>query len=201
MNNKILTALVAVLLVAVIALFVMHFTCGKAACHKQGNTAVATQGSDFSIAYINSDSLLLHYELYKKLKAEMEDKQSRAEKQYEAQMRDLEKDAYEYQNKAQKGLLTRTEMLETEQGLQARQQQLQQFEQKLTADLQKEEQSRNQMINDSIKAVIKEFNADKKYRMILNNGFGSTVVDADSTLNITDTILVLINERYKKYAK
>lgn len=202
MNNKILTIAVAVLAVAVAGIFVMHFACGRAACGKKTSAAeIATPTGSISIAYINSDSLLIHYELYKKLKAEMEEKQTRAEKQLEMQMRDFERDAMDYQNKAQKGLMTRSEMLEKEQGLQARQQQLQQFEQKLNLDLQKEEQQRNAMINDSIKVVIKEFNADKKYKMILNNAFGSTVIDADSTLNITDTILVLINERYKKHAK
>lgn len=202
MNNKSLTIAVAILALAVIGMLVMQFTCGRAACNKKTTAAeVNVSTSGLNIAYINSDSLLIHYELYKKFKAEMEEKQSRAEKQLEIQMRDFEKDAMDYQNKAQKGLMTRTEMLEKEQGLQARQQQLQQFEQKLNLDLQKEEQQRNAMINDSIKVVIKEFNADKQYKLILNNAFGSTVIDADSVLNITDTILVLINERYKKHNK
>lgn len=69
MNNKTLTIAVVVLAIAVAGIFVMHFTCGRAACSKKTTAAeVSVQTGGISIAYINSDSLLIHYELYKKTK-------------------------------------------------------------------------------------------------------------------------------------
>ena len=40
---------------------------------------------------------------------------------------------------------------------------------------------------------MREINADKKYRMIVN---ASALIDADTTLNITSIVLAKVNELY-----
>jgi len=62
--------------------------------------------------------------------------------------------------------------------------------------MRKEEQMQKR-IYDSIQVVLNDFNADKRFRLILNNAFGNSLLSADNALNITDTILVLLNDKHK----
>ena len=50
-------------------------------------------------------------------------------------------------------------------------------------------------IYDSIQLVLKQYNANGRYRMIMNNAFGNSLLNADGVDNITDSITVILNSR------
>jgi outer membrane protein len=59
--------------------------------------------------------------------------------------------------------------------------------------LQEEELVLNNRIAELINNAVKEINADKRYKMIVNAG---SLLDADESLNITEIVLAKVNELY-----
>ena len=55
--------------------------------------------------------------------------------------------------------------------------------------------SQNKVI-DYIMQYLKEYNKDKKYEYILSYSFGGGVLYADNQLDITNKVLVGINQKY-----
>ena len=51
---------------------------------------------------------------------------------------------------------------------------------------------------DAIKTFLDKYNEDKKYAMILTNQGGAPVITGDPALDITDDVLVKLNEEYIK---
>ena len=120
----------------------------------------------------------------------------------------LQNEAVKLQQDYEKGLITTLnaqkkgeELAEKEQSIQSRLNTLQTSAQKEGEELAKEEQAlaEEQMVimnrfNALMEKAIKEINADKRYKMIVD---GMTVIDADPTLNITDLVLKKVDELYE----
>ena len=98
-----------VLIVAVAALFVLHFTGrGKASqIQTAGSESVTATKGD--IVYINLDTLINQYDMYNDLRSELQGKLSAIENDINKQGRALENDIKSFQEKMQKGLLTRSQ--------------------------------------------------------------------------------------------
>ena len=74
------------------------------------------------IAYIDIDSLIGAYDLYHELRSAYEIKSGKIEKELTAKSRSFEKDVLEFQEKVEKGLITRAQAATMEQTLQVKQQ-------------------------------------------------------------------------------
>lgn len=185
---------------AIALLYVLHFKSKSSCCSAPANTIAAPafapdSSGKFPVAYVNLDSLLLNYRYYNKLKAEHEAKYKASEGRLRGQAEALQQDVAQYQGRAQNGTLTRAEMQSKETELQSRQQQLMQLEQQLTQELDLKEQQMQKQIYDSIQQVLKLYNANGRYRMIMNNAFGNSLLNADGVDNITDTVTAILNQR------
>ena len=148
------------------------------------------------IAYVNIDSLVSAYDLYFDLRTEYEKKVKKEDDNLTAKGRNLEKQVLDYQDKAQKGLMTRSQMAETEQKLQQQQESFMRQRETVMRDLAEEEQVLMKRILYNIDEFLKEFNADYRYGMILSTAGGSPVLHADPQLDITSVVLKTLNERY-----
>jgi outer membrane protein len=158
------------------------------------------QSANGKIVYVNIDTLLNNYELYKEMKAQMQAKSKRSEAEFAARQNTFQKAAADYQNKAQKGLITSTQAQETEQRLMQEQQNLMQLRDRLTQELASEEQKLNKDLIESIQKYLKEFNKDGRYEYILSNSYAGSLLYANDSLNITSMVLKGLNEQYKKKA-
>lgn len=199
MKNNLLVILNIVLLVAVLVLFIDRFSGGsdknKPTGSAENTSTVQTTAGD--IVYVNVDSLLNGYDLYNELRTQLLKKQQQSESNLTSRSKQLERKMLEYQNKAQKGLMLRTEMEQTEKSLMQEQQSLIQLKDQLSMSLMEDEQAMNKQIYDSIQSVLKSYNKDyTKHVLILNNTMGSTILHSDPGRNITDTIMSLINLNY-----
>jgi outer membrane protein len=103
----------------------------------------------------------------------------------------------DYQNKVQKGLVTRREAAELEQQLMGEQQSLLQLRDQLTLQLQEEEQVSNRKLINAIMEYLKEYNSELNYQFIFSNSFGDNVLFANDQLDITYTVLPGLNEKYR----
>ena len=189
----------AVLIVAVGVLFYLHFSSEKPSVGEQPPTAGPNaQSSGMAIVYINIDSLLNNYEYFHDMQDEFADKQSELEAELNLRSRQYESSALDFQNKVQKGLVTRREAAELEQQLLQEQQSLLQLRDELTLQLAEEEQVRNRRLINKIMEYLVEYNKDYNYQFIFSNSFGDNVLFANKKLDITKSVLGGINEEYRK---
>ena len=92
--------------------------------------------------------------------------------------------------------MTRSQMAQTEEQLQAKMQSYEQSSQKTLAELDEEQQVMTNQVIYSIMNYIKEYNSNLRYKMILSTTGSGPVLDADPALNITSEILDGLNQRY-----
>ena len=99
----------------------------------------------------------------------------------------------DYQDKIQKGLVTRSQAQSIEENLNKKQQSFMQHRDQVMSELAEEEQVMLNRIHYSITEYLKEFNSDYRYKMILSS---STVLNADPSLDLTQIILEGLNKKY-----
>lgn len=153
---------------------------------------------EFPVAYIILDSLMHNYLYYKKIETQYQNlvKQEDAKLQQQGAM--FQQEVEQLQSHVQSGLITNKDATAKEQELQMKQQQLMQLQESKQNELANKEQALMKELRDSVEAVIKYYNRDNKYEIVLNNVFNSNVLYAKEHLNITDTILQIMNVRYTK---
>lgn len=153
---------------------------------------------EFPVAYIILDSLMHNYLYYKKIENQYQNivKQEDAKLQQQGAM--FQQEVEQLQTHVQRGLITNKDAAAKEQELQMKQQQLLQLQESKQNELANKEQALMKELRDSVEAVIKYYNRDNKYEIVLNNVFNSNVLYAKDHLNITDTILQIMNVRYTK---
>ncbi len=149
-----------------------------------------------SIAYFNIDSLVSNYDLYKELSTDFQQKSEKAEKDLSARGRTLERDMLNYQEKVQKGLVTRLQAQELEEQITKKQQSFIQQRDQLLGQLEEEEAVMLNRIQYGISEFLKEFNKDNRYGMILSTNTGGPVMIADPSLDITRELIAGINRYY-----
>lgn len=149
-----------------------------------------------AIAFIRMDTLMTSYGMYIDMSDEFGTKQKKAEADLNGRGRALEREAAEFQEKVQKGLLTRFQATSMEENLQKKQQGIMAYHDRVMGELAQQEQEMTSKISASILEYVKEYNVDKKYSMILTTNGGSPVLVADPNLDITSEILTELNKRY-----
>ena len=194
--KKLSIALFTVLFLALALLYILHFTGNKKAVsvdQKVQPAAISSEG----IAFVNIDSVIMHFDMFFDRREELMAKQKKAEAELNSKGTKYEKDAKDFQEKVTKGLVTRATAAEMEQGLLQQQQALVTLRDNLQSNLLEEEQVMNRQIVDYITTYLEENKSDFNYQYILGKSFGSVVLYGDSALDITKRVTEAINIKYK----
>jgi outer membrane protein len=198
--KKLSEALFVVLFLAVAGLYFLHFSGNSKSKKSQpsGNSSLSTaQG----IAYINIDSVIFKFDMFLDRRNDLMSKQKSAEAEMNSKGTQYQKDVKDYQDKANKGLITRATAAQIEQSLGQQQQELVSLRDKLQSNLVEEEQVMNRQILEYITKFLEENRADYNYQYILGKSFGSVVLYGDNGLDITSKVLDAINRKYKTEKK
>ncbi len=150
------------------------------------------------IAYVEIDSIILNFDMYFDLRENLIQKQQSSEAELNTKGRQYESGARDYEEKVRKGLVTRATAAQMEQQLLQQQQNLLNLRDELEGQLMEEEQVMNRKILDYIYDFLEEFSDDNNYDYILAKSFGSPVMYANDSLNITDEVLKGVNYKYRK---
>jgi outer membrane protein len=194
--KKLSVVLYVVLFLAVAGLYLMHFSRDKKTkiSESTGKTVTTTaQG----IAYVNIDSVIFKFEMFSDKRNDLMAKQKSAEAELTSKGSQYEKGAKDYQDKVNKGLVTRATAAQIEQSLVQQQQELVSLRDKLQSNLAEEEQVMNRQILDYITKFLEENRTEYNYQYILGKSFGSVVLYGDNALDITPRVLDAINKKYK----
>lgn len=154
-----------------------------------------------AIVYFNLDRVLEEYDMANDLRSVVETKVSSIQQEINRRGSKLEKDVKAFQDKIDKGLLTRSVAEVQSQKLQQQQNSFQQYAAQKQQEMAEEQQVMLNQIADAIKSFLDEYNADKKYAMIISTQgavLPAPVAAADPELDITDDILEGLNAAYVK---
>ncbi len=197
--KKLSVVLFTILFLAVAALYVLHFIgTGK---DKSNKTGVENEAVPSSIAYVNIDTIVFKFKMFEDRKAELLEKQKKAEAELNSKGSKYERGVKDYQEKVNKGLVTRATAAEMEQALLQQQQDLVNLRDKLQSDLMEEDQVMNRQILEYITTFLEENKAEYNYQYILGKSFGSVVLYGNSANDITQKVLDALNAKYKAEKK
>lgn len=174
-----------------------------------GNSAPASSASAESspavqsgaIVYFNMDRLISEYDMANDLRSVVETKVNSINQEVTRRGSKLEKDIKAFQDKINKGLLTQSVAESQNQKLIQQQNSFQTYAAQKQQEIAEEQQVMMNQIADAINTYISEFNADKKYSLILatqGDIISVPVVAGAAELDITDTLLEGLNAAYVK---
>ena len=168
----------------------------NAADNAQTDEVAAAAGS---IVYFNLDTILRDYGRANELRSVVETKVNSINQEVTRRRNKLEKDINAFSDKLNKGLLTQSVAQTQNQKLIEQQQSFENYAAQKQQEILEEQQVMMNQLADAINNYIQEFNAEKKYAMIIatqGDILAAPVVAGDPELDITDTLLEGLNAAY-----
>ncbi|MBL4653978.1 MAG: OmpH family outer membrane protein [Flavobacteriales bacterium] len=197
-----------ILSIAVATLFYLHFSEkkieneAKEAVQESSVTASQYQHKG-TIAYVNSDTLWVKYQLIVDLQNELADKQRQQENYLSNKGRKLEEDAYLFQQQASQMtepqlILNQNKLQQQQTELQTRQQKLLEEQQRIEKKLYEEQQSMGLKIRKELTEELKKYSEQNGCQIILAYNSISDLLYAPDSLEITDMLVNSLNKKYEK---
>ena len=194
--KKLTIVLYVVLFLAIGGIYLLHFT-----GNRKGISSVSAGAPSLGNAYVNIDSLIYKFDMFTDKRADLLVKQQKAEAELNSKGTQYEKGARDYQDKVNKGLVTRATAAQIEQSLLQQQQELVNLRDNLSSNLMNEEQVMNRQIIDYIMRFLEDNKADFPYQYIFGKSFGNVILYSDTSLDITQKVLDGINLKYRSEKK
>ena len=151
-----------------------------------------------AIVYIDMTKVMAEYDMANDLRAVVETKVSEIQAEITRRENNLANAVTKYQEKAQKGLMTRTVAEVEAEKLQKQEIEFNNYANQKNNEINEELLVMNNQINDAIATFVKKYNEEKQYAMIFTNSGGAPIITANPALDITDDVLAGLNEEYIK---
>ncbi|MBK6345620.1 MAG: OmpH family outer membrane protein [Bacteroidales bacterium] len=193
--NTLLTILNIVMLLGLVVLYFIVLKPGNNGTPDMALIQKASSGS-VTVAYVNSDSILEHYDLVKSMRDELEAKTARLEGELKQKQEAFEKDAAYFQEQVSKKAISESSAQEIYGQLMGEQQKLYELREKYSADLSKQEFDLNLLLLDSLNNFLKRYNSKVHFDYILSYNKGGSILSANDSLDITKDVIRLLNEEY-----
>lgn len=161
-----------------------------ASCNK------TAEAKDFKTAYVDTARLMEEYTESKDIEAKYKAKSAEMGKELEAEIARFKSDAASFQKNAQANGQAWAQQKGAE--LQRREQQLTYAQQGMLQQLQRESGTEMDSLVKRVKTFIKDYGKDKGYEYIYGTGESANVLYAKDQYDITNEIVKLLNDKYKK---
>ena len=191
MKNLVPYVLNGVLLVAVVVLFVLFATMRSS---KQEEERVVASADQLPVAYVNMDTLLLNYTLYKNMSEELLREEERSRATINQKANQLQADAADFQKKLENNaFLSEARARSEQERLLKKQRELQELDQRLSEELVAKQTALNEKLNHVVDSVVAEYNKDKQYQLIISNAGHTPLLYADKAFDVTREVLERLN--------
>jgi outer membrane protein len=185
----------AVLILAVGALYFFQFKGNINAKKNVASGAVQGLPSE-GIVFVNIDTIIYNFEMFADRSKDLLASQQKAETELNSKGTEYQKNVADYTDKVNKGLITRATATQMETALTQQQQDLVDLSNTLQTNLQEEEAVMNRQVLEYVTQYLEEFKQAYNYQYILAKNFGSVVLYSDPALDITQTVLEGLNQKY-----
>ena len=193
------------LLLSIAALGVLVISCKAGNKAEEGANAEASEvkagPEKGAIVYFNLDRVIEEYDMANDLRSVVETKVNSLSQEVNRRGSKLEREMKDFQNKVEKGLITRSTAEVQSAGLQKKQQDFQQYAAQKQQEAAEEQQVMLNNIADAIASYLKEFNEEHQYALILTTQGGilpAPVAIGAPELDITDMLIEGLNAEYVK---
>lgn len=152
-----------------------------------------------AIVYFNLDKVLQEYDMANELRSAVESKIKSIDQEVTRRGNKLQNDVNAFQEKINKGLITRSVAEVQSQKLSEQQQEFQNYTAQKEQEITEEQAVMMNQLADAIDKFVKKYNETKKYALILTNQgeiLSAPVVAGDTALDITEDIIAGLNEEY-----
>lgn len=191
MKSTILYIVNAVMLVAIVILFVLFFG------NKQEEKTVApvqVEGG-VSVAYVRMDSLLLNYNVYKTMGEELLKQEESARATLNQKAVELQREMEDFQMKLEnRAFLSEERARAAQDNIVRKQRSLQELTVKMEQDLVTKQKQMNDQLAATVDSVINLYNTEKGFTYILSTAGTDNILYGEKSLNITNDVLQLLNQ-------
>jgi outer membrane protein len=191
MKSTILYIVNAVMLVAIVILFVLFFG------NKQEEKTVApvqVEGG-VSVAYVRMDSLLLNYNVYKTMSEELLKQEESARATLNQKAVELQREMEDFQMKLEnRAFLSEERARAAQDNIVRKQRSLQELTVKMEQDLVTKQKQMNDQLAATVDSVINLYNTEKGFTYILSTAGTDNILYGEKSLNITNDVLQLLNQ-------
>jgi len=189
-----------VLAIALIILYILHFT-SKSSVNGSAGKELSMLLNDSSItlpiAFVNVDSLLINYNFAKDLNESLLRKEESTRATLNQRQSQINAAAQDFERKLRNNAFLSQERAQQEQErIMQMNQEYQQLAERLTQEFMLEQEKLNIQMEDTIKARLAEFNSTRNYEIIFSNRTTSTVLYADDKYDITSEVVEFLNSKY-----
>ena len=185
-------------LIAVVVFGVLTLTKGGKQAEPATEEAATEAAQKGDIVYVDLDRILMEYDMANDLRSVVETKVQNIQAEVNRRGQKLEKEVASYQEKIQKGLMTRSVAEVQGQKLQEQEIEFNNYAAQKQQEINEEQVVMMNQLGDAIQTFINNYNEEKQYAMILTNSGGAPVITADASLDITEEVLAGLNEEYIK---
>lgn len=195
-NNTVLTIINVVLLIGLVILYFIVLKPSNKGVNENMAIQQKLSTGSISIAYVNSDSILAHYDLVKSMRTSLETKTSALESELKRKQASFEKDAAYFQEQVNKQTISEASAQEIYTELMGEQQKLYELREKYSAEIARQEYDLNLVLIDSLNNFLSRYNKTVNYDYILSYSRGGNILVANDSLDITNSVIKLINKEF-----
>lgn len=187
------------LILAVVALYIMHFTGSSETQVEPASDTLQTSVAGHKqgrIYYVNTDSVWANYKFVQDVNDDLIAKKQSYEGQLQRKLGGFEKDVMEFRQNG--ATMSQMEAQIKQNDLMKREQELTQLKENLEMKFITEEQEWNAKLRENIVNHIDSLTADKNYDYILGYSITSNIILANDSLELTREVLDGLNAEYLK---
>lgn len=163
---------------------------------KQGASEGTGGQTPGRIVYVNTDTLLNNYDLYKDVVNEFQNKQFALENELKKKSESFQNEVALFQRRIQAGGMTQQQGETTQQQLQKKEQDILLYRDNAAGALAEDQARQTDEILTNIQAYLEKHNSDDRYDMVIGFSKGGGVLYAKNNLEITAEVLEGLNKEY-----
>lgn len=182
----------AILLVAVGALYYLHFAGSKSST----SSGSSTLPKDLKIAYIQSDSVLQNFDFFKINRDKLEAKGKKLDQDLQTRAQALQNEIAQYQRNA--NTLTMGQAQAVEQDLAKKRQNLEMYQQSLSQEMLGEQERINEEIYKRVTDFLKTYGEQNGLQVVLKYNAQSDLLFANNAMDISKEVVKGLNESFKQ---
>lgn len=195
--NRIKLSLFCCLLVVI-----MITSCSNGGGSNENKSIVRREGdSSLRIAFVYSDSIIANYGLANEMRDKITAEGSKLEKSLMQKQKQFENDAKYFQESVNKNALSEQSAQEIYAQLSIKEQELYGLREQYTMQIAQKEMEMNVELLKSVNDFLKDYAEDNGWDFILNYSAGGAIFYGNNAFDITDEVMVKLNDEYNKSIK
>lgn len=181
-----------VLLLAVVVLYVLHFSNHAPATSTPGKGLTSINAR---VGLVNSDTVLKYYEYMDAVNKRLEAKGKKLQDDYQNRAQSLQQDINDYQRRQNTFTIDQAKAIQED--LMKKQNNLQMYEQTLSQEMADEQNTVNKELYDRVTAFLKKYGTGKGLNIVFRFDTSSDVLYAGDSLDITWDVIDGLNKEYR----